>query len=207
MTDQSQPNDHPLAALDHWRDLTAKLAANPAQIAQAFDDAQNALGWLYEQAEASGNEQAKAEIITAWSRHQQLRDIAVGYDAALAAGQTAVETIDAQRREALDELATLIDAIDSVDTYDPRLQDFAEAVAADAEEYVSEWMYDQVYDETAEHAEEVLYDRVYTALSAQGMSYSDATRLMDVLEGDTILNDEQREQLQALIDSLKGDEA
>lgn len=141
---------------------------------------QEQFGVLWQDAEARADENAKAAIVTAWERAQNLANTsAEAARAATTAGTLATEAI--QQRDAMfDQLQELETAVSDADTSNSLVADLVEYV----EERTAESMSDQdmtfAYDEGFDEGIETVIDNL---AQATGCRWSDCSRLIATING------------------------
>lgn len=148
------------SALANWQAQSAPLANYAAEAQTMLDETQRALGALWEKAELEGDEAAKQMISDSWQRAQALHSQVVHMDAGLAGAGTTIQTLDEQRRAALDELKSIIDAIEEGDENHPQLQEFAQDIRMDEYEYAAEMEFDYIDDTVREQLYEEMDARI-----------------------------------------------
>lgn len=200
MTDQQQQDTKIILA--NWERQTQELAQVPVHADEAITDTESALGALYQQAEAAGDEDAKVAIMAAWGRAQQLHGQLHTTHAALVGTGATMQKLAEQRDVIAAELDSLLEAINEGDVHDHRLADFASDIEADAYTWASE----SAQEYADESAQEELYNQIYSTLNRYGMSYAETTSAVDILLGDAELNAEQVEMLKMLLESARRDD-
>lgn len=165
MTTNTTTTDNALA---EWMRLAAQLTGADQSAADALNAAGSALGALYSQAEAAGDEPAMSAISTAWQAAQQKRLIVQHMDAAVSSAAAVMRELVRQRRDALQELESLTDALERADTLDSRLADFVRAVEEESIIYAEEAVFEQVADNIVDDMRSEIFD---TLRSATGIDY------------------------------------
>lgn len=190
MTDYAHTDTQPLQPLDLPPDPIdyAEQAAAQSLIirAESFETAQNALGSLYQQAEAAGDETALAHVMTTWERVQALAAASQQLEAAQAGLVDLARTVQQQRAELADELNDLTSAIRVIDTDNPLIEQLVEKVQLGTEEI----LHDQMYDSLIDNIQHVL-----------GITWREARIWIDLMHGHTPHEsaiDEMIDQLRAL---------
>lgn len=192
--------DSPESALANWQAQSAPLAAYAAEAQTALDETQQALGMLWEQAELQGDEQAKQMVSAAWQRAQQLHGQVTHMDAGLAGAGATISTLDEQRRAALDELKSIVDAIEAGDETHPELEDFAQEIRQDEYEYAVE----QAEYYADDMARENLYEEIDQRICAIFGEVDDQTSLfVDFIYGNLDITPSQEQLFREFIDSLR----
>lgn len=185
-------------ALASWHSQAEQLVNAAAASDSALAETEQALGALYQQADAAGDEPAKAHIVAAWQRAQQLNATVKHMDATIAGAAETIRKLDEQRSQVIAELASLTEALEEGNSNDPRLYDFAEMIAEDATEYAEMWADEIAFDS--------LYESVTDTFRANGIDHDDALNVFEALRGDIDLTPAQRAQLQHFAHSLRAPE-
>lgn len=181
MTDQPQPNDDALA---DWMRMAIPLKNADTQAQTALEETEQALGALWDRAEATGDEDAKNAITVTWQNAQRKRELVRQADAALTGAAAVMGSLVKQRSEAVRELNSLVQAIENADTLDPRLRSLVEAV----EEETVLYMEEACYEDAMEQAMDVQYDNLFEEFRANvseatGIHWTDLRTFMEWLTG------------------------
>lgn len=198
-----EPNDQ---AIETYQEQIKPLANALQHTSDLLGSIEQPLGELYNQAEAANDEAMRNNVMAVWQQSQQLAEQLPPFVAALTAGSAALETTRDQRNQFARELSTLVDAIESFNTNDPRLASFAEILEADVMEYAAEMM----YEDAMEMAEEAYCDAIDNQFHEFLMTNFDTShiaigRLLDCLRDDdtTGLDETQCQIIQSLLDTFK----
>lgn len=189
------------ASIDMYQQARQAVEDVPDKAQGLIEQAGNLLGELYNAAEARGDQNAMMAISGVWDRSQGLVQHLVQQHQVIAGADVAIEELKKQREAIAYELRDLLVAIEEVDTDHPKLADFAEAI----EEWSGEMMWESYYDSAA--------DSIYTEFMAtlapicreidpRANVAKRVEWLMDMLKGDSIPTDEQRELLKALMNTM-----
>lgn len=168
---------------------TQIAVATPEQVEQW----QNHIGLTLEDIyNAAPDEQTKALVDQAWTKTQELAQLA---QANGIAGQAAIE----QRDAALTELNDLLQAIDKADEFHPKLEGLVEWLREEEQAYAYEIMDDHMY----ETVDEALYDIIKSdPLLAEHKAWQVAHKLVDAITGCKVLDEQQKEALISFLQSL-----
>lgn len=164
----------PAVALDMWRSQVAGLVPL-AQIEAEVQEAERILTKAHKFAEKKGIEPLKADVEAVWQKVVALHETVTRYDATLAGASVAVDAIDAQRREALNEIGEVIGALrrhgageyvtDKVNAGQMKLakaiDEVIEQTIDDAIEQESEFLYEVAYENVQMDADENLINELY----------------------------------------------
>lgn|GEM_PF-6755577 len=183
------------SALTNWQTLSAPLATYAAEAQTMKNEIETALGALYEQAELSGDQDAKNRVMVAWERTQILTNQIVNMDAGLAGAGATIQTLNEQRRAALNELKSLVNAIEAGDEEHPQLEEFIQEIRQDEYEYAMEEASYYAQDQMAE----ILYDDMRVTFAGRDINVS---KLMDILRGDYTVSPAQAAILRDFISSF-----
>jgi hypothetical protein len=185
--------------IDLYRQARQAVEDAPAKAQGLIEQAGSILEEMYNSAEQRGDKHALIAINAVWERSQGIVQHVIQQAQALAGADVAIDDLKKQRESLAYELESLIDAIEEVDTEHPKLAGFAEAV----EEYASDMLWEQSYDTAADN----IYNDFYTTLAPlsreidpQANVYKRTEWLIDVLKGEVLPTEEQR---QILIDLLR----
>lgn len=192
------PSESSEQALADWHTYQRALHDVAALSGERLLALETALGGLYRDAEARRDSAAMQQITDAWGRAQQLHETITRLDAAVCGAGETIRTLNHQRVLVLAELETLAQAIEDVDTLNPRLADFAGVLIEDGYEAG----YDAATDEVADTISEEYYDRMFVTMRRYGFDRAAVERLLDLLEDHTQINEEQAEWLRMFVDSL-----
>lgn len=140
-------------ALDIWRNTVRTLENAAPEIAARVNHVGTALGALWQQAQATGDQSAMTRIEESWGHVEQVATQAVMLDGGLAAAKTVVGALKEELDRAETELAELERAVEAVDRRHPLVDDLIQDVAQDiadeamweAEDYVAEGMREDLY--------------------------------------------------------------
>ena len=131
---EDQLPDTPAQLIENFEAQSNSLANVVPEVAIALQQTGEALGQLYDQAQAAGNTGAMALISASWQRTEMIANQTVQLDALKQSAAAAIATIEEERKlvaERLDELETAIHYQD--DTH-PELKDLIVAVRDEAME-------------------------------------------------------------------------
>ncbi len=189
----------PAQLIENFEAQSNSLANVVPEVAIALQQTGEALGQLYDQAQAAGNTGAMALISASWQRTEMIANQTVQLDALKQSAAAAIATIEEERKlvaERLDELETAIHYQD--DTH-PELKDLIVAVRDEAMEDAMEMAEESAY----EYVSEMQYDNISENLRRlTGCDWKQVSRFMDVLQGDYELTDLQSAELKAFIEGL-----
>lgn len=198
--------ESPDSALANWQAQSAPLAVYAEQAQAMRSETEAALGALYEHAELSGDDAAKERVMIAWERTQQFHNQIVNMDAGLAGAGATIQALDEQRRAALDELKSIVDAIADGDETHPQLQEFAQDIRMDEYEYAAE----MEAESASEYVHESLYEEIDQRVREIFGQVDDQTSLfVDFLYGNTDTTPYQKQLFTEFVESLRepeGDE-
>lgn len=173
----TQQSDNVLA---EWMQQALNVADADQQAADALNAAGNALRYLYDQATDAGDETALAHISTAWQAAQYKREKIKQMDAVVGASAAVMSELVRQRRDALEELESLTQAIESGDTLDSRLTDFVRTVEEETIIYAEEAVFEQVADNIVD---DMRAEITNTLVEATGLSPQSLRPLVQFIFG------------------------
>lgn len=172
--------------------LDAPIKANAAMdmIAAALEE-------LYRAAESRADEPAMLAINDAWERTNSIVQHIVHGASALAGADIAIDTLRNQRESLAYELETLIDAINSLDASDPRLEDAFNTLREEAAEEADEWATDVLDNSMYETMRPIIRE-----IDPQANIYKRTEWLIQLFTGDRLMTDEQRHLVTALFQTM-----
>lgn len=184
-------HDAQLASLDG---LVAKTAEQMNQIEEN-------LGWLYNQAEQRGDDNAKLAVNNAFALANDLAVRVTQFDAARLASAAMMHKFNQMHQRLAKDYENLEDALATGDDEHPMLSGFAEGIQEQAWNDMSEIAFEDAYDSAHEA---VFYDVMMEAAQRiREITGSDdfgaINRFNNVLLGDEAPTDRQRELLRQLL--------
>ncbi len=205
MTDQyyeqeDQLQETPERAIENFQAQSNSLANVVPEVATALEQTGQALGQLYDQAQAAGNTGAMALISASWERAQMIANQTVQLDALKQSAAAAIATIDEDRRQVVEQLSEYENALADGDESHPLLKEFAEEIRRDeyeasieqAEEYALEYAHEVTYEQLGENIIELTGIKNWNLIN----------RFIGILQGDYAVSDLQAAELKAFIEGL-----
>ena len=176
-----QPDD---AGLGEFMQMATRLFDADTRAETALAEVGEQLNVLWGQAEAAGDDTAKTAITVTWQRAEANRQLVQQQDAALTAASSVMRELLQQRRQALQELTSLAQAIENVDTLDPRLADFVRGVEEETILYMEEAMYDDAMGQAMDAQYDNLFEEFRTNVSqSTGVHWLDLKQFMEWVTG------------------------
>ena len=192
--------DTPAQLIENFEAQSNSLANVVPEVAIALQQAGEALGELWNQAQAEGNTGAMALISASWQRTEMIANQTVQLDALKQAAAVAIATIEDERRVVAERLEELETAIYHGDETHPDLRDFVEDIRESEREYVSADAESMALD----YAFEVTYDQAMENIrEITGCTWEQANRFCCFLEGDYEMSEETAAMLKATIESME----
>lgn len=196
---EDELKDTPAQLIENFEAQSNSLANVVPEVAIALQQTGEALGQLYDQAQAVGNTGAMALISASWQRTEMIANQTVQLDALKQAAAAAIATIEDERRTVAERLEELETAIETEDDSHPELREFADSMrqqgAEDAQEMAEEY--------ALEYAFETSYDNISSNLmEITGCSWQQISRFIGILNGDYVVSDLHSAQLKEFIESL-----
>lgn len=196
---EDQLEETPDRAIENFQAHANSLANVVPEVAVALEQTGQALGQLYDQAQAAGNIGAMALISASWERSQMIANQTVQLDALKQSAAAAIATIDEDRRLVIEKLDELESALATSDDSHPELREFADSMrqqgAEDAQDMAEEY--------ALEYAHEVTYDNLHENIAEiTGLKWAQINRFIGILQGDYVISDLQSAQLKEFIEGL-----
>lgn len=192
--------DTPAQLIENFEAQSNSLANVVPEVAIALQQTGEALGELWNQAQAEGNTGAMALISASWQRTEMIANQTVQLDALKQAAAVAIATIEDERRVVAERLEELETAIHYQDDSHPEIKELVEAIRED----VTEEIQDDANEMALEYAFEVTYEQAMENVrEATGCTWEQANRFCAFLEGDYDLTDETAAMLKATIESME----
>lgn len=192
--------DTPAQLIENFEAQSNSLANVVPEVAIALQQTGEALGELWNQAQAEGNTGAMALISASWQRTEMIANQTVQLDALKQAAAVAIATIEDERRVVAERLEELETAIHYQDDTHPAIRELVEQVRED----VSEQIQDDANDMALEYAFEVTYEQAMENVrKATGCTWQQINRFLAFFEGDYDLSDETAAMLKATIESME----
>lgn len=183
----------------------ASLDGLVQQTADQLTQAEENLGWLYQDAEQRGDENAKLAVNNAWQITNQFAVRVTQFDAARLASAAMMHKFNELHRKLANDFEDLEDAIAAGDEEHPMLSRFAEGIQEQAWNDMSDLAYDDAYDDAHEA---VFYDvmmectqRIHNITKSD--DFGAINRLQNVILGDVEPTDQQRELIKQLLSSFE----
>lgn len=198
-TKEDQLPETPAQALENFQAQANSLANVVPEVAIALNQAGEAMGILYDQAQTAGNTGAMALISASWAKTEEIANQVVKMDAIQEAAVTTIKMINQARLEMVEQMNILEEAIWDIDETHPMLKDFSESIRHDHEALMME----EAEELADEWATEVVYDSLMTNIQiVTGCNWEQANRLIGVLQGDYAISDLNAALLKELIEHL-----
>jgi hypothetical protein len=192
--------DTPEQLIENFEAQSNSLANVVPEVAIALQQTGEALGELWNQAQAEGNTGAMALISASWQRTEMIANQTVQLDALKQAAAVAIATIEDERRVVAERLEELETAIYHADDSHPQIKELVEAIRED----VTEEIQDDANDMALEYAFEVTYEQAMENVrEATGCTWQQINRFLAFFEGDYDLSDETAAMLKATIESME----
>lgn len=118
--------DTPQQLIENFEAHSNSLANVVPEVALALQQTGEALGQLYDQAQAANNTGAMALISASWQRTEMIANQTVQMDALKHSAAAAIATIENERQRVAEQLEELQTAIHYQDDSHPELKDFAQ---------------------------------------------------------------------------------
>ena len=168
---------------DHTSQLTVLLDQLNSSLSLTADDlltVQEQFGVLWQAAEARADEPAKAAIVVAWERAQNLANAtAEAARVATTAGTLAAEAVQ-QRNAMYDALHELENAVSDADADHPLVADLIEHIEERTAEHMGDTYMLEAYDQAYDEASETLIDEL---CNATGIKWNDCSMFLSVVSG------------------------
>lgn len=192
--------DTPAQLIENFEAQSNSLANVVPEVAIALQQTGEALGELWNQAQAEGNTGAMALISASWQRTEMIANQTVQLDALKQAAAVAIATIEDERRVVAERLEELETAIHYQDDSHPEIKELVEAIRED----VTEEIQDDANEMALEYAFEVTYEQAMENVrEATGCTRQQINRFLAFFEGDYDLSDETAAMLKATIESME----
>jgi hypothetical protein len=183
----------------------ASLDGLVQQTADQLTQAEQNLGWLYQDAEQRGDENAKLAVNNAWQITNQFAVCVTQFDAARLASAAMMHKFNELHRKLASDFEDLESAIAAGDEEHPMLSGFVEGIQEQAWNDMSDLAYDDAYDDAHEA---VFYDfmmectqRIHNITGSD--DFGAINRLQNVILGDVEPTDQQRERIKQLLSSFE----
>ena len=200
-TQEDNLPDTPETIVSNHNAQLATLNGLVEQTATDVNAVEQNLGWLYQDAEKRGDENAKLAVNNTWQLTQALGVRVTQFDAARLASIAMMKKMADYNKAIAGELEDIQNALDEGDDNHPALRDFTSNLHEEWNEYEGEQMFSD--------AMEIAYENVFTELhegirEATGCTdWRTVYNLCDILTGSTEATDRQRELLTALLETVR----
>lgn len=193
----------PEQVIENVQAQSKSLANAVPDVALALQQSGEALGQLYAQAQDAGNTGAMALISATWERMEFTANQTVQLDALKQSALEAIQTINEDRRQVIEQLGELETAINEGDEYHPALKEFADGIRMDEAEYQAEIVIPDLEQAIYEEVMDQRYDELIEHLTQMtGCKWQLINRFIGILQGDFDATPLQSAQLKAFIESL-----
>jgi chromosome segregation ATPase len=185
--------------IDLYQQARQAVVDAPAKAQGLIEQAGSILEEMYTSAEQRGDQHAMIAINAVWERSQGIVQHVIQQHQALTGADIAIDDLKRQRESLAYELEDLIEAIEEVNTDHPKLAGFVETV----EEWASDMLWEQSYDTAADNIHSDIYQSLaplVREIDPLANSYKRTEWLIDMLKGEALPTEEQR---QLLIDLLR----
>ena len=203
--EEDNPPDTPETIVANHDAQLASLDGLVQQTADQLTQAEQNLGWLYQDAEQRGDENAKLAVNNAWQITNQFAVRVTQFDAARQASAAMMHKFNELHRKLASDFEDLENAIAAGDEEHPMLSGFAEGIQEQAWNDMSDLAYDDAYDDAHEA---VFYDvmmectqRIHNITGSD--DFGAINRLQNVILGDVEPTDQQRERIKQLLSSFE----